>query len=374
MGLPQRNSLASFFRRHRGPILVWCLAVLATVLMLDRRTTLVEAPGLVQAPSVVVSPLETGQLASVEVSLLQEVRRGQVLARMDDARLRAEAAVVAAEVEALRRELQLALQERRQSEAADLRRFTADVEQARLRILEVLAELEPDRITLADHDRDVAAYRELLASEMVSVRECERVEAERNAMAERVAELDRMLEGSRSDLVDAERRRDAFLAGRPELVADQAAEAASEAIFARVEVLERRLEEVAVRRDDLELTAPFDGVVVQIPGCAGQVLSPGDPVLTLASARAQQIVVWLDEAAVDRLRRRGDLEATVVTAHDGRRLNAACPVVRIGPSVVPLPRELWPAPDRPARGRPVVLGIPAGLELAPGELVTVRWG
>ena len=109
------------------------------------------------------------------------------------------------------------------------------------------------------------------------------------------------------------------------------------------------------------------------PAYAGQVVRPGDPVLTLISTRAEQIVAWLDETSFDRLRRRRNLEATVIQAHDGRRLHAACPVVRIGPAVVPLPEELWPSPTRPVRGRPVVLGIPAGVDLAPGELVTVRW-
>ncbi len=373
MRLTHRHSITAFMRRHRGPAVVWCLTVAVVVVMLQRRTMLVEAPGIVQSPSVVVTPLETGQLASVDVDLLQEVRRGQVLARMDDTRLRAEAAVVAAEVEALRHELEIAMGDRRQDEVSDLRRFTADVEQARLRILQVLAVLEPDRITLADLDRDVTAYAELLEGEMVSVRECERVRAERDVMAERVAEHEELLAGARGDLARAEVRRDEYMRGRPELLqADQ--NASSEAIVARVGVLERRLEEVAVRRDDLKLTAPFDGVVMQIPGCPGQVVRPGDPVLTLTSARPEQIVVWLDESDVDRLRKSRDLEATVVQAHDGRRLKAVCPVVRVGPAVVTLPVELWPSPNRPVRGRPVVLGIPAGLDLAPGELVTVRWG
>ena len=88
----------------------------------------------------------------------------------------------------------------------------------------------------------------------------------------------------------------------------------------------------------------------------------------------EQIVVWLDEASVDRLRRRSDLEATVIQVQDGRSLHASCPVIRVGPAVVTVPEELWPAPTRPVRGRPVVLAVPAGLDLVPGERVTVRWG
>jgi membrane fusion protein (multidrug efflux system) len=358
-------------RRHGGPIVVWCLTVVVVVVMLERRTVVVEAMGLAEAASVTVSPLEVGQVASVEVKLLQDVRRGQVLVRMDDARLRAEAAVVVAEVAALRADLEMDDADRRLTETADLRRFTADVEDARLRRLEILAELEPDRITLADLDREVASYRSLLDSEMVSVREFERVEAEHGALAGRVAELESMLTTVLQDLAAAEQRRGEFLRQRPEIARQGAA---TEAVAARIAVLERRLEEVGVRRDDLTLTAPFDGVVTQIPACAGQVVRPGDPVLTLAAARVEQIVVWLDESELDRVRRRGDVEATVVHTVGGRHEHVRCPVLRIGPTVVQVPEDLWPSPTQPQRGRPVVLGIRPGMELAPGEIVTVRWG
>jgi multidrug resistance efflux pump len=375
MTLLKQQSLVNLIHRHRGPIVVWLVACTAVWLMLRERSVVVEARGLVQAASVVVSPLETGQLTRIEVGLLQDVRRGQVLARLDDTRLHAEAAVVLAEVEALRQESLLEDSDRRLDEAGELRRFTADVEQARLRILEILAILQPDRITLADLERDVASYADLLAGEMVSVRECERVRAEYDAMAEKVADYESLLIQARGDLEQAEQRRQSFLAQQPALTADAAVvDVAAQSLAARLEVLQRQLEEVAVRREDLVLTAPFDGVVIQIPASPGQVVRPGDPVLTLTAARAEQIVVWLDERSVERLRRREDLLATVIQARDGQQRRAECPVVRIGPTVIPLPEELWPSPTRPMRGRPVVLGIPAGLDLVPGELVTVRWG
>jgi len=371
VNLPNQRRLAHVLRRHGGTVAVWFLALIAVIVLLERRSVVVEARGLAQAPSVILSPLEVGEVASVEVGLLQEVRRGQVLVRMDDARLQAEAAVVMAEVGALRAELQLAQADRRLSEAADRRRFTADVEQARLQILEILAELEPDRITLADLARETESYRELLAVAMVSARECERVEAAHAALAGKVAEFETLLAEARRELTAAEERRTEFLRRRPD---GAAPDAADETIATRVAVLERRLEEVRVRRDDLALTAPFDGVVIQIPACAGQVVRPGDPVLALTAARVEQIVVWLDEVAVERVRRRGDLAATVIRQRGGRQERTRCAVLRIGPAVVPVPAELWRTPSQPLRGRPVVLEIVPELDLAPGEMVTVRWG
>ena len=374
MTLMRRKSLRGLLQRHGGPVLVWCAACLAVGLMLAKRSAVVEAPGLVQSVSVAISPLETGRLSSIEVGLLEEVRRGQVLARMDDARLHAETAVMVAEVDALRRERALEISARRLDETGELRRFATDIEQAQMQILEILAILAPDRITLADLELDAEVYAELRAGDMVSVREYERVKAERDAMAGKVNEYEVLLARARRDLDEARERQQAYLRQRPSRSGDETGdETAAQALTARLEVLQRRLEEVAVRSEDLILSAPFDGAVIQIPACPGQVVRQGDPVLTLTSMHAEQIVVWLDERSVERLRRRSDLLATVVQTRDGGSLRAECPVVRIGPAVVTVPETLWPTPTRPVRGRPVVLGIPAGMTLVPGEQVTVRW-
>jgi len=371
---PRLRRPLAVLRRHRGPLAVWLVAVVAVVVMLGRQATVIQAPGLVQGRRVPVSPVEAGVLASLDVVLLQEVRQGQVLARLDEKRLRAEAAVVAAEIEAVRRELALEIASRQQGEASDRRRFAADVEAARLHVLEILAELEPDRVTLADLERDVASYRELLAGEMVSVREFERVQAEHDALASRVQEQAHLLDRAREDLAQAEQRWRQYTARHGEQAGEDAAQAADRVLSARVSALETQLDAVLVRGQDLVLTAPFDGVVTQILASRGQVVQPGDVVVTVAESRPAQVVAWLDENAVRRLERRGDLQATLIHQLDGRQLRATCPVARIGSTVETMPPELWLAPDRPRQGRPVVLSVPAGVELVPGERVTVRWG
>jgi multidrug resistance efflux pump len=369
----QHRAPTVFFRRHGGPIVVWVCAVTVVAFLLTSRTTVIEAPGLVQGRSIRVSPIEPGLLASIEVALLQEVRRGQVVARMDGTRLHAEAAMVAAEVEAVRRELELERAERDQNTVSDQRRFQNDVETCRLAVLEILTVLEPDRVTLADRRRDVASYRELLDRELVSVREFQRVQAECDALDRRVAEHETLLARARDDLAEAERRRDAFFAANEDVEGNTIQVAAERALSARITALEKQLQAVRVRHDDLALTAPFDGYVTQIQASPGQLVQSGDIVLTLTDAHPQQIVVWLDEAAVRRLQQRDDLAATVVQNGFDGSVQARCPVAHIGVSVEDMPQELWQAPDRIQRGRPVILGLPPDLNLVPGERVTVRW-
>lgn len=374
MGTGRFSALPSILRRHAGPLVVWVVALAVVVLMLGDRATVIEARGLVQGRQVTISPLEAGMLASVDVGLLQSVRRGQVVARLDEARLRADAAVVAAEVEAVRRELEHDLAGRQLNAASDQLRFASDVAASRLQVLEILAVLEPDRITLADLGRDVEGYRELLAQELVSVREYERVQAEHDALARSVAEHEALLARAQQDLAAAERRAEAA-EGRADMTPGVEPElAAARVLAARVTALERQLDAVRVRAEDLQLVAPFDAVVTQIPASPGQMVRPGDTVLTLAESRPEQIVVWVDEESARRLQDRGDLEAMVIRNVGGRQVHARCPVGRVGVTVETMPPELWPAANLPQRGRPVVLAVPPELHVVPGELVTVRWG
>jgi multidrug resistance efflux pump len=359
--------------RHVGPILVWVLAVAGVTFMLADRSTEIVATGLVQGRRAPISPVETGTLGDLEVELLQEVRAGQVLARMDEAQVRAEVALVSAEIEAVRQELALETASRQQGTATDRQRFAARVEDARLQVLEIKATLEPDRVTLADLDRDVASYRELLAKEMVSVREFERVEAERDALARRVEEHERLLDGAREELAEAERRREEFVARHGQRTGSEQDHLANRALASRITALERRLEMVLLRGENLALTAPFDGVVTQIMASSGQVLQPGEVVLTVAESHPARIVVWLEEAAVGRLEKRGDLRATLTQQRGGRTVEIRCEVARVGATIETKPPNLWRAPNRPETGRPVVLGVPENLHLVPGSRVTVRW-
>jgi multidrug resistance efflux pump len=282
--------------------------------------------------------------------------------------------VVAAEVEAVRRELEHDLAGRQLEAASDRLRFAADVASARLQVLEILAVLAPDRITLADLQRDVASYGELLAQEMVSVREYERVQAEHDALSRRVDEHQSLLERARQELVAAERRAEAAARRDDALPEHDPALAAASVLAARVTALERQLDAVRVRAEGLQLTAPFDAVVTQIAASPGQMVRPGDTVLTLAESRPEQIVVWVDEESARRLQERGELEAMVIQDVGGRKIRTRCPVGRVGVTVQTMPPELWPAANLPQRGRPVVLAVPSELHVVPGELVTVRWG
>lgn len=47
-------------------------------------------------------------------------------------------------------------------------------------------------------------------------------------------------------------------------------------------------------------------------------------------------------------------------------------VVSLGPQMELLPERLWPNPNMPQWGRPIVIKIPPGFVVVPGELVGVK--
>jgi len=47
-------------------------------------------------------------------------------------------------------------------------------------------------------------------------------------------------------------------------------------------------------------------------------------------------------------------------------------VTHVGPLVELMPQRLWLNPNIPRWGRPIVIEIPDGFELVPGELVGIR--
>jgi hypothetical protein len=47
-------------------------------------------------------------------------------------------------------------------------------------------------------------------------------------------------------------------------------------------------------------------------------------------------------------------------------------IADIGPTIELMPQRLWRSPMIPQWGMPVLIGIPPGLELIPGEVVGIR--
>ncbi|HNU31641.1 MAG TPA: HlyD family efflux transporter periplasmic adaptor subunit, partial [Sedimentisphaerales bacterium] len=102
---------------------------------------------------------------------------------------------------------------------------------------------------------------------------------------------------------------------------------------------------------------------------AGEVVSAGDPILAVAQTQPTEIVAYANEQQVGYLK--DDMTVELVKMRYPAQI-AQSNVRSIGPTIELLPQRLWRSPTIPQWGRPVVIAVPPGLDLVPGELVGVR--
>jgi len=138
-------------------------------------------------------------------------------------------------------------------------------------------------------------------------------------------------------------------------------------------------------RGAVELTAPIDGVVIPLyvqanealqrrPGehvmrRAGEVVTAGEPILAVAEKEPSEIIAYASEQQIGALK--GRTKVQLVKATTPAQL-ARSNIVSIGPTIELMPQRLWRNPTIPQWGRPVVIGVPQGLSVIPGEIVGIR--
>ncbi len=145
------------------------------------------------------------------------------------------------------------------------------------------------------------------------------------------------------------------------------------------------MDELLARSKPVELKAPIDGVVIAIPiraneallrrpgekvlRRAGEVVASGEPILAVAQVQPSEIVAYVGEAQLGQLREKMPIELVKNTPP---AQIARSEVMFVGPTVEVMPERLWRNPAIPQWGRPIVVKIPEGLKLVPGELVGIR--
>jgi multidrug resistance efflux pump len=320
-----------------------------------------------------------GRLKDVPVQLFDKVGRGQTLVVidtiLDNENVQVELHTASAEIERLKAELvstedQLATDatNRETDWVAAYRRFSVDVENSRVRALELTAQLEADRMALESLELDNKALMVQRLSDQNDIVffEFQQAKARYRMLAGQIEENKRLLEEARQDLKQAQQRRDEFAKKQPR---NPSVDRALEVIRQAAKVQERRIEELLARRVPLVLTSPFDGVVSQINRGPGEAVSAGDPILVVAEAKPSEIVAYAYEDQLGGIRERMRVELIKSTKPVQV---ATSQVVQLGANIELMPQQLWRNPNVAQWGRPLLIGIPPGFELLPGEVVGIR--
>ena len=392
-----------YYLRHLLPVTVWLLAVAAIVWLFYQRAERFTIVGIAQGQVRQVASSSTGRIRSIAVNLFEPVQAGQTLAVVDtvldseqtlEAELKAQLAVAGAEAEHLA-SLLIPTQEELQADVADLklsradneRRFAVDVENARLRILELQATIASDRVTLNDYAMEVKILEDLVSKEAIAPYELEKARVQYESLASKVKENEQQLEQTKEDLRKSEERREQFSEQQlPELSVDHALEAIRREITVQEEIMKgllAQLETLETRRN-VELKSPIDGVVIAVhsqtneailqrPGeqvvrRPGEVVSAGDPILAVAESEPTEIIAYVSESQFRLLAEQ--MTVRLIKSRDPAQI-AESQVVRIGPTIELMPQRLWSNPNVPQWGRPVLINIPPGLNVVSGEIVGI---
>jgi len=392
------------YHHHVVPAVVWLAAVAVIVGLLYQRSKRFEVVGIAHGQVRHVAATCTARIKSIPVQLFEAVKEGQTVAIVDtvldneqqiEAEIKTQFAAASAEIKHLAAQLvptqdTLVAEEldREVNLDAEMRRFLIDVENTRLRILELSALIASDQITLEDLAVEVKVLQNLVQQDAAAPYELERIQVQYNSLAKKIQENQLLLDQAKADLTQTQVRRDEFAKRQlqhPSI--DNALEVIRNEIKVQeglVQGLLSQLEALKARRT-LELKSPIDGIVIPMPVRAnealtqrpgekmmarpGEVVNTGDPILAVAATEAVEIIAYISEMQSGLVRENSTVE--LIKSCEPLQI-AQSQVTSIGPTMELMPQRLWRNPNIPQWGRPVLIKVPIGLKLIPGELVGIR--
>ncbi len=376
-------------RLHLLPILVWLTALVCVVGLFSRRSQRFEVFGIAQGERRQIAATSTARLTSVPVQLFEKVEKGQTLAVLnavlDDEQSRdqlqaqldtvlAEIARLAAQLVPTQDNLSAAKADRETARISDGRRFSVDVENARLEILRLRALIETDKITLEDLVLDVKIAEKLVAEEALAPFELQKANARHDALAKKIEETENLLEQARAALEQTLHRRDEYIQHQPY---HPSVDDALEVIRKAITVQEKRMEELVTqmesmdRRASLELKAPMDGVVSEILHHQTEAVLAGEPILTIAEGEITDVIAYAGENLMGAIKE-GMVVELIKSGERSKVQVESSTVTYVGPVIEQIPAQLWLNPNVPQWGRPFLIKAPAQMKLIAGERVGIR--
>jgi multidrug resistance efflux pump len=261
-------------------VAVIAVAAVAVAVLLPRQTAAPPIAGMVRQTEIRIAPEITGRLASVEVQAGQTVRKGEVLAVLDNP------------------ELAAALGEAKAAAAS--------------------AKAERDRVFAGPRAEQVATLGRSVETAEANLLLAQQEDARAAALAARSFASRQQLDESNASLAKAQADLDLK---RAQLAAARAGPTAEERALAdaRVALAEATVADLEARLAKLRLLAPVDATVGVLVAKPGEIVPVGKPVLTLYVGSERWFAFTLREDTLATLTVGSDV---TLTTDDGRRIAA----------------------------------------------------
>jgi multidrug resistance efflux pump len=370
---PSREQRREDFRYRRLPALVWALSLLAVLALLFNRAAHYRYVAIAQARDFEISVPRDGVLAAVAVGLYDTVEPGAVVATLEDPELEALLAVS----EATARQLQDEIESERATHRAEQRRtaaawetdrlrFQRDEESLRLEALALRVDVESSRVAAERLALEARRAKTAFDAGLLSEAEYDVARLQHEEGRQRLAETEQLLARMEEELASAAVRRRGYESDAPPAVAEASI---LRPLEAAVEVELRNLAQLRDQREALVLRSPVAGQITQVLCRHGQAVVAGEPIAVVTERSVREIVTYLSEHEAARIAAR-----TPVVLHSRTSgISGESVVLRVAESIQPLPLRLWRDARTPAYGRAIVIAPVPAMDLAPGELLDVRF-
>ena len=336
------------FRIRVLPVLLFVLAVSSVCLIWQHNVSAPMFVGAVEARIARVATPYAGKIIELKVDRFQTVVKGEPVAVLTPTDPRAALAVIQSELDILKTKLAPSQAEQR---------IQTGYEQLRVTWLVQRVELATAQANLQGARDELRRQEELHKQKLIS-----------DAIYESALTLATALDAEvleRSNVVhDAE-------SGLKQLAAMGSASQATnfvDSLAAALQIEEQKLKNAAVSTEPVTLVAPIDGVVSQVYRQAGENISEGDLVLTIAASKPERIVAYLRQPVPFEPKVGAVVE---VRTRAGQRQVSTGRINNVGAQFEPVTNVL--AIMHPGMmadfGLPIEISLPPGLKVLPGEIV-----
>lgn len=384
-----RTPILQWWRRLRYqyfPYLTFVASVALVLYLWQRQVAGPNAVGEVFALRMDATSAADGTLIELpgeQLALHDYVKKGQILARIDESPLLMEVAALQVELKQMEAELPATIESERMNQIdrelqldgqridldTERRRIATRIEELRLEEAQQRAAALAYRVTYAVQGAKAAHLEDLSRTKLLDLRGSIEAYDAQSARDEAKQALDgaelviREIALQRKELTSQLAAMPSIVKA-PEMDLEKLLEPQRAAIEAKRKHIEMLEDQVAT----LSVIAPISGTVTVIYAQPGQSVPLGAPIATIASHSSEYIVTYIRQEQP--LQPELGMEVDVRPRRRGRQ-NLAARVERIGPQV-----ELIPEKQRTLRdtnifeyGLPVWISVPVDGEFRPGEMV-----
>jgi HlyD family secretion protein len=300
-----------------------------------------------------VSSYKAGVLAELSVARFQKVKAGEAVGKIlvaDPRILASSLAVIQAEIDALRANMRpVALQQRN----------AINYDQLRLDWMKERAQLAIARVNLELAETELQRTAELFKEKITSQQIYDQAKATRDAQRAEVEVLTKLVEESEQAFKTLQVTN-----------AVEISRVSTDPLQAAIAVQESKLHLTEAELSPITLRAPIDGIVSAVFHRAGESVTPGQPIVAVATLNPVRIVGYLRPPIYQEPQPGMKVEVRTRGAH--REVGVAT-IVEVGTQLEAVPVTLL-GPIKFAStelGLPVDISLPANLKIRAGELVDI---